>query len=125
MTCNFKQILAEAFKGIPFTALAKLLLFCQQTEKKKGEKKQQQPAAAEVPVDVTAVDMRIGRIIGVEKHPDADSLYVEQIDCGEEVPRTVVSGLVKHVPIEQVGTCQNIIMCDKTIFFNSQIIPPI
>ena len=72
------------------------------TEKKKGEKKQQQPAA-EVAVDVTAVDLRIGRIIGVEKHPDADSLYVEQIDCGEEAPRTVVSGLVRHVPIDQVG----------------------
>ena len=47
--------------------------------------------------------MRIGQIVGVKKHPDADSLYVEEVDLGEEQPRTIVSGLVKHVPIEQVG----------------------
>lgn len=31
------------------------------------------------------------------------SLYVEQIDLGEaEGPRTIVSGLVKYVPLEQM-----------------------
>ena len=38
----------------------------------------------------------------VEKHPDADALYVEKVDVGEEKPRTIVSGLVKHVPIEEM-----------------------
>lgn len=39
----------------------------------------------------------------VEKHPDADGLYVEQIDLGEpEGPRTVVSGLVNYIPIEEM-----------------------
>ena len=60
-------------------------------------------------------------IFTVEKHPDADGLYVEvcfwsfvcllysmlthyqQIDFGEETgPRTVVSGLVHYIPIEQM-----------------------
>lgn len=54
------------------------------------------------------------------KHPDADGLYVEvrvalipfyascslyvkQIDIGEETgPRTVVSGLVHYIPIEEM-----------------------
>ena len=36
------------------------------------------------------------------KHPDADGLYVEQIDVGEETPRTVVSGLVNYIPIENM-----------------------
>lgn len=53
-------------------------------------------------VDIGRLDLRVGRILKVEKHPDADSLYVEQIDVGEDKPRTVISGLVKHVPIEQV-----------------------
>ena len=48
--------------------------------------------------------MRIGKIVAVKKHPDADSLYVEEVDLGEGQPRTIVSGLVKHVPIEQVTT---------------------
>lgn len=58
------------------------------------------------------IDLRVGHIIEVKKHPDADSLYVEQIDFGEETgPRTVVSGLVNYVPIEKmqdkwlVGVC--------------------
>ena len=53
--------------------------------------------------DVGRLDMRVGRIIDVKKHPDADALYVETIDLGEEHPRTVVSGLVKHIPIDQVS----------------------
>ncbi len=32
----------------------------------------------------------------------AVSLYVEQVDVGEEAPRTIISGLVKFVPIEEM-----------------------
>ena len=32
----------------------------------------------EVPVDISWLDLRIGRIIRAWKHPDADSLYVEE-----------------------------------------------
>ena len=38
----------------------------------------------------------------VERHPDADGLYVEQVDLGEGKLRQVCSGLVKHIPIEEV-----------------------
>lgn len=54
-------------------------------------------------LDVSRLEIRVGKIVKVDKHPDADSLYVEQIDLGEPTgPRTVVSGLVKFVPIEQM-----------------------
>jgi len=66
------------------------------------EKKQAAPSQEEVKVDVSRLDLRVGRIITAEKHPDADSLYVEQVDVGEAAPRTVVSGLVKHIPLDQV-----------------------
>ena len=56
-------------------------------------------------MDVSRLDFRIGKIVAVEKHPDADTLYVETVDLGEEKPRTIVSGLVNHVPIEQVNGC--------------------
>ncbi len=68
----------------------------------KAEKKQAAPSQEEAKVDVSRLDLRIGRIITAEKHPDADSLYVEQVDVGEPSPRTVVSGLVKHIPLDQV-----------------------
>ena len=44
----------------------------------------------------------MGKIIDVTRHPDADSLYVEQIDVGEEKPREVVSGLVKFMKEEDM-----------------------
>lgn len=43
---------------------------------------------------MSRLDFRVGKIVQVEKHPDADSLYLEKVDVGEANPRTVVSGLV-------------------------------
>jgi hypothetical protein len=40
-------------------------------------------------------------LFAVKVHPDADSLYVEQIDVGEAEPRTVISGLVKYKTLEE------------------------
>ncbi len=36
--------------------------------------------------------MRVGLIRTAKRHPDADSLYVEEVDVGEDKPRTVISG---------------------------------
>lgn len=69
------------------------------------EKQEKKPSALvpeDLKVDVSRLDLRVGRIITAEKHPDADALYVEKVDCGEPAPRTVVSGLVKHIPLDQV-----------------------
>ncbi|KDN52161.1 nucleic acid-binding protein [Tilletiaria anomala UBC 951] len=58
------------------------------------------------------IDLRVGKIVDIKKHPDADSLYLETVDFGESTgPRTVLSGLVRFVPIEAmqdrmvVGIC--------------------
>lgn len=58
--------------------------------------------AAEQELTISRLDIRVGVITEVQKHPDADSLYVEKIDVGEEQPRTVVSGLVKFIPLEEI-----------------------
>ncbi|OZJ02377.1 hypothetical protein BZG36_04443 [Bifiguratus adelaidae] len=75
-------------------------------EKKKKEKKEPAPAAPAAPEqpEVTRLDIRVGYIRNCKKHESADTLYVEEIDLGdgEGVYRTVVSGLVKHVPIEEM-----------------------
>lgn len=78
-------------------------------EKPAGEAKTEAP---EAPIDVGRLDFRIGKIIDVSKHPDADSLYVEKIDCGEASPRTVVSGLVKFIPIEEMQNRMVVVMCN-------------
>ena len=48
------------------------------------------------------LDIRVGRIIKAWRHEEADSLYVEEVDVGEAEPRTICSGLVKYVPLEQL-----------------------
>lgn len=67
--------------------------------------------------------MRVGRIVNVKKHPDADSLYVEEVDLGEGKHRTVVSGLVKHIPLEQVRHL--VIMCPPGVLIQSGEIYPL
>ena len=44
-------------------------------------------------------DVRIARIVDVKEHPNADKLYVLQIDLGDE-RRQVVAGIRKDYPIE-------------------------
>lgn len=54
------------------------------------------------PMDISRLDLRVGLITKAWKHPEAESLYVEEIDLGEGSTRQVVSGLVKHVKEEDM-----------------------
>ncbi|KAG0241571.1 hypothetical protein BGW41_005731 [Actinomortierella wolfii] len=65
---------------------------------------------------ISKLDIRVGIVRSVERHPDAESLYVEQVDVGDSnddgaaspstssatgaapTTRTIVSGLVKYIP---------------------------
>ena len=100
---SFKLIRINIVEIFIFVLLLKFTL-CNYFLGEKKEKKQQPVAgsADSKPVDVSCLDLRIGCIITARKHPDADSLYIEEVDVGETAPRTVVSGLVNHVPLEQV-----------------------
>lgn len=40
------------------------------------------------------------------------SLYVEEVDLGEAEPRTVVSGLVKFIPEEQMQQRRVVLVCN-------------
>lgn len=39
---------------------------------------------------------KVGRVVSVENHPNADKLQVLRVDLGEETPRTLVAGLKGH-----------------------------
>ena len=43
---------------------------------------------------------------------DADGLYVEEVDVGEEKPRTVISGLVKFIPENEMQNRKAILLCN-------------
>ncbi|XP_071506969.1 tyrosine--tRNA ligase, cytoplasmic-like [Diadema antillarum] len=79
--------------------------------KKKGGNKGA-TSQAEEEIIPSRLDLRVGKILSAEKHPDADSLYIEQIDVGEENPRTVVSGLAGVVPLESLVDRTVVMLCN-------------
>lgn len=58
------------------------------------------------------VELRVGRILECEKHPEADKLYLEKIDVGEDEPRTVISGLVDFIPLDQMIGATVVAVCN-------------
>ncbi|KAJ3026920.1 UNVERIFIED_CONTAM: hypothetical protein HDU68_004844 [Siphonaria sp. JEL0065] len=60
------------------------------------------PAASEEASIIAKLDIVVGKIIEVQNHPDADSLFVEKIDVGEAEPRIVVSGLRKYMTTDEM-----------------------
>ncbi|NOY09627.1 MAG: methionine--tRNA ligase [Spirochaetes bacterium] len=47
------------------------------------------------------IELRVGRITEIEKHPKADRLYIEKVDTGGEI-RQIVSGLVPYYSEEEL-----------------------
>ena len=43
--------------------------------------------------DFRKLDLRAGTIVNIQDHPDADKLYLLNVDVGEESPRQIVAGL--------------------------------
>lgn len=106
----------------------------QEPKKEKKEKKEKAPkeakaggaggggkkggAAGAAAADTTGplpsqVDLRVGKIVSIERHPDADALYLEKVDFGEaDGPRTILSGLVNFVPIEKMQNRMVIGVCN-------------
>ena len=61
------------------------------------------PAPAGEVTELSRLEIRVGKILEVSRHPEADGLYVEKVDVGEaEGPRTIVSGLVAYCTPEQL-----------------------
>ena len=75
-----------------------------QEEQKKALAKEKE---AKPEVDITEfekLDLRAGKVISCEKHPDADKLLILQVDLGEDKPRQIVSGLAQsYTPGQVIG----------------------
>lgn len=73
----------------------------------KKQPKEKQPAAAK-PVEtdtrdvLSQIDIRVGKIVEVWPHPNADALYCEKIDIGNGVIKRVVTGVRNFVPQDQM-----------------------
>ncbi len=89
---------------------------------KKAEKVVEQvvvtaPAAAD-PLDtyegpaITSLDIRVGRITKVWEHPEADKLFCEEIDVGEDEPRQIASGLRPYMNAEDMEGRLVLVLCN-------------
>ncbi len=47
-------------------------------------------------MDFSVLNIRVGLIVDVQSHPNAEHLYVLKVDIGEKSPRTVCAGLTKY-----------------------------
>jgi aminoacyl tRNA synthase complex-interacting multifunctional protein 1 len=98
---------AAAAEGVPKDGKKKE----KKEKKEKAPKAPTAPATPAVPVP-SMIDLRVGKVVDVKRHPDADSLYVESIDVGEEEPRTVCSGLVKYMSEDEIRGATVIVVCN-------------
>ena len=88
---------------------------------KTATKKEETTAAAPVAVDplntyegppITALDIRVGRITKVWEHEEADKLYCEEIDVGEDEPRQIASGLRPFMSPEDMEGRKVLVLCN-------------
>ncbi|CAI5729173.1 unnamed protein product [Hyaloperonospora brassicae] len=59
------------------------------------------PAKAATPL-FASLDIRVGVISKVWKHPESEKLYCEEIDIGEEEPKQIASGLQAFYSLEEM-----------------------
>ena len=98
-------------------------------KKEKKEKKEKAPKPAPAPAappSPSLIDLRVGHILRAINHPNADSLYVSTIDCGDapgtdntsldeetgKTVRTVCSGLNGLVPLAEMQGRKIVAVCN-------------
>ena len=71
-------------------------------KKPKKKKKSPPPEDAAAEMDVSKLDIRVGVIQEAWEHEEADKLFCEKIDIGEEEPRQIASGLRAYYKTEDL-----------------------
>ncbi|TKS93336.1 Aminoacyl tRNA synthase complex-interacting multifunctional protein 1 [Collichthys lucidus] len=88
-----------------------------QTRRRRGERKARPTLdsptlGAEPRVDVSRLDLRVGRILNIRRHPLAEGLTVQDVDVGEDAPRVVVSKLEENTDFEELQGSLAVLLCN-------------
>lgn len=78
----------------------------------KPKKEKTQKGADTREVTPARLDLRVGKILSVKSHPDAESLYIEEIDVGQGKCRTVISGLKNYLKEEELNGRLVVLLCN-------------
>uniref|UniRef100_A0A7S4RE12 methionine--tRNA ligase n=2 Tax=Ditylum brightwellii TaxID=49249 RepID=A0A7S4RE12_9STRA len=129
----YSKLLSEADKLSAEDAAKKKAESYAEAQKRKKEKKakeiakskagQKASASADQP-DFTKMEIRVGEIKKIWLHPEADKLFCEEIDCGEESgPREIASGLRGHYELSEMEGKKVLVVCNlkasKIVGFSS------
>ncbi|KAI2504128.1 putative tRNA binding domain [Fragilaria crotonensis] len=69
-------------------------------------------ATPEPAIDITALDIRIGKILKAWHHPESDKLFCEEVDVGEDKPRQIASGLRAFYQTEDLVDRYVLVLCN-------------
>lgn len=58
------------------------------------------------------MDIRVGKIVKVWKHPESEKLYCEEVDIGGGEIRKIASGLQQFVTIERMTDALVVVLCN-------------
>jgi glutamyl-tRNA synthetase len=70
------------------------------------------PASTYTGPPISALDIRVGYIRKVWEHEEAEKLYCEEIDVGEEEPRQIASGLRPYLKAEDMEGRKVLVLCN-------------
>lgn len=104
------QLLASSSQiSIQLSAKSQCCNYCSEAEPSSKKKKpKKNPPAVE---HIGRLDMRIGKVLEVEKAPDADTLYLTKIDIGGDI-RSIVAGLAKFMEPNQLLNQNVVVLCN-------------
>lgn len=78
-----------------------------------GDKSPELPSSKVKIEGLELLEIRVGKIVSIGVHAEADSLYVEQVDLGESSgPRTIISGLVQYCTADQLLNREVVVLCN-------------
>lgn len=113
----------EVVKGAVTDSAAEGSTTAKKERKEKAPKPQKAPVK-ETPLSPALIDLRVGHILKAIAHPNADSLYVSTIACGDapgtentseyegQIVRTVCSGLNGLIPLEEMQDRKVVAVCN-------------
>ncbi|KAM3590654.1 uncharacterized protein V6R79_013874 [Siganus canaliculatus] len=70
------------------------------------------PLEAEPRVDVSRLDLRVGRILGARRHPLSEVMWIQEVDVGEDESRVVVSKLGRETHLDELQGRLVVLLCN-------------
>ena len=87
----------------PVSSKEELLKQTSESSNSQKKEKKQGTAPASAEIDISKFDIRVGVITKAWEHDEADKLFCEEIDIGEDDgPRQIASGLRAHYKLEDL-----------------------